>query len=317
MSANVGTGLVPQVGIIGVGNMGLAIATRLLACGRSVAVRDIDPSRESMARALGARVSASPAAVAEVSACVIVCVVDARQTDSVLFNPLDGVAAQSTRPSILLCPTIAPHATEGFAQRLAALGMPCIDAPMSGGPARAREGRMSLMVACADALFECHFELLSVLADPVFRVGQRSGDGARTKLVNNLLAAINLAGAAQALALAEHVGLDPTRTLEVIEQSSGQSWIGSERMRRALARDLAPRAHTSLLNKDAQLALQMAQACDFDASVGAAAAALFGRACQDGMADLDDACLFDMPRTTPSKVKSGPDPELTPPGSAA
>ncbi len=316
MSASVGAGHLPPVGIIGVGNMGLAMATRLLGHGVSVAVRDIDPSRERMARALGASVGASPAAVASVSTCLIVCVVDAGQADNVLFHPLDGVAAQSTKPSILLCPTIAPHDTERIAQRLAACGMHCIDAPMSGGPARAREGRMSLMVACEDALFERHVELLSVLADPVFRVGQRPGDGARTKLVNNLLAAINLAGAAQALALADHVGLDPARTLEVIEHSSGQSWIGSERMRRALARDLAPRAHTSLLNKDARLALQMAQSCDFDASVGAAAAAIFGRACQEGMAGLDDACLFDMLRTGPSMVRSGPDLASTPPGSA-
>lgn len=285
-----------RVGIIGVGNMGLAMATRLLGLGWRVAVRDIDASREQMARSLGARVCASPAAVAAGAACVIVCVVDAQQVDGVLFDPHDGVTAQANQPSMLLCPTIAPDDTERFARRLAALGLPCIDAPMSGGPLRAREGRISLMVACDDTLFERHAELLSDLAKPVFRVGHRPGDGARTKLVNNLLAAINLAGAAQALALAERIGLDPTRTLDVIEQSSGQSWIGSDRLRRALAGDLAPRAHTSLLDKDARLALRMALACGFDASVGAAASALFSRACDSGLAGLDDACLFDMLR---------------------
>jgi L-threonate 2-dehydrogenase len=292
------------VGIIGAGNMGLAMATRLLALGWSVVVRDIDPSRETMARALGARVCASSSAVAAGAACVIVCVVDARQADRVLFDLNDGVVAQTNKPCILLCPTLAPNDTEGFAQRLAAMGLPCIDAPMSGGPLRAREGRMSLMVACDDTLFERHAELLHDLAEPVFRVGQTPGDGARTKLVNNLLAAINLAGAAQALALAERVGLDPARTLQVIEQSSGQSWIGSDRMRRALAGDLAPRAHTSLLDKDAQLALRMAKSCGFDASVGAAAAALFSRACDSALAGLDDACLFDMLRA-PTPPLSG------------
>ncbi|MFZ2652709.1 MAG: NAD(P)-dependent oxidoreductase, partial [Burkholderiaceae bacterium] len=222
------------VGMIGVGNMGLAMATRLLELGWPVAVRDIDPSRERMAQALGARVCATAAAVAAGTDCLIVCVVDAAQTESVLFDPLEGVAAQDSKPCVLLCPTMAPHDTEAFAQRLAAQGTPCIDAPMSGGPLRAREGRMSLMVACDDELFERNLALLSALAEPVFRVGLRPGDGARTKLVNNLVAAINLAGAAQALALAERVGLDPARTLAVIEQSSGQSWIGSDRLRRAI-----------------------------------------------------------------------------------
>lgn len=288
------------VGIVGVGNMGLAMATRLLGLGWRVAVRDIDASREGFAHSLGARVCASPDALAETAACVIVCVVDADQTELVLFDSEHGVVAQSNRPSVVLCPTIAPDATEDFARRLGLAGMACIDAPMSGGPLRAREGEMSLMVACDDALFEHHAGLLNDLANPVFRVGAKPGDGARTKLVNNLLAAINLAGATQALALAEHVGLDPARTLEVIEQSSGQSWIGTDRLRRALGGDLAPRAHTSLLNKDARLALRMASACGFDASVGAAAAALFSRACEQGMAGLDDACLFEMLRHHPA-----------------
>ena len=284
------------VGIIGVGNMGLAMAGRLLELGWPVAVRDIDPTRERMARSLGAKVCASPSAVAEVAQCVIVCVVDSLQADHVLFAPKDGVASQAHKPCVMLCPTISPADTEAFAQRLAAMGLGCIDAPMSGGPVRARAGQMSLMVACDDALFERHLRLLDALANPVFRVGSSPGDGARTKLVNNLLAAINLAGAAQALALARQVGLDPTRTLRVIEQSSGQSWISSDRLHRAIAGDLAPRAHTSLLNKDVRLALAMSGTANFDASVGAAAAALFARACDNGLAELDDACLFDMLR---------------------
>ena len=283
-----------NIGIVGIGNMGFAMAARLLETGCSVAVRDIDTRREIAAGALGARVCLSPAEVAHHSACVIVCVVNADQTEAVLFDSQHGVVAQGNRPCVMLCPTIGPDDVAAFASRLGERGLACLEAPMSGGPLRARQGKMSLMVACEDALFDRHAALLGVLADPVFRIGSRLGDGARTKLVNNLLAAINLAGAAEVLALAERVGLDVPRTLDVIERSSGQSWIGSERMRRAIAGDVVPHAHTSLLNKDSALALAMARQAGFEAQVGASAAALFQRACDAGMADLDDACLLSM-----------------------
>jgi hypothetical protein len=130
----------------------------------------------------------------------------------------------------------------------------------------------------------------------VFRVGTRPGDGARVKLVNNLLAAVNLAGAAEALALAERVGLDPARVQAVIERSSGQSWIGSDRMPRALRRDLAPRAHTTLLRKDAALAVGMARAAGFEPLIGERAAAAFAAACAAGWGARDDASLLEHAR---------------------
>jgi 3-hydroxyisobutyrate dehydrogenase len=283
---------VDRVGFIGIGNMGLAMALRLRELGQPVVVRDIDGGREARAAAAGAEVAASPAAVAARCDAVIVVVVDARQTEDVLFGP--GGAHETLRAgqAVLLCPTIAPEDTERFAARLAERGVDVIDAPMSGGPARARAGRMSLMVACGDAAAARWQALLDALADPVFRAGTRPGDGARTKLVNNLLAAVNLAGAAEALALAERVGLDPARVQAVIERSSGQSWIGSDRMARALSGDLAPRAHTALLRKDAALAVAMAEAAGCNARLGRVAAAAYAAACDAGHANDDDASLL-------------------------
>lgn len=235
-----------SAGFVGVGNMGGAMALRLGELGWSVGVRDIDPAREAECVRAGARAFATPAALAAAHPVVVVAVVDAAQCDAVLFGADSAFAAQPPPGAcVLLCPTLGPASTERIAARLAALGVACVDAPMSGGPARARDGSMSLMVACADAVFASQRVLIEALSSKVFRVGERPGDGARTKLVNNLLAAINLAGAAEAIALAERLGLDPARTLAVIEQSSGQSWIGSDRMRRAIAGDLAPRAHTN------------------------------------------------------------------------
>jgi L-threonate 2-dehydrogenase len=285
-----------NTGVIGVGNMGLAMAGRLRERGHPVFVRDVRSDREAMAAREGAHACATPAELARQCSVVIVAVVDAAQTEAVLFGS-DGVAAAARRGAcVVLCPTIAPESVESFAARLDAVGVDWIEAPMSGGPLRARAGAMSLMVACRDEVYERHAALLATLAEPVFRLGERAGDGARTKLVNNLLAAINLAGAAEALALAERVGLDPARTLAVIERSSGQSWIGGDRMARALAGDMAPQAHTTLLAKDSRLALAMATGAGVDTKIGAAAAAMFAGAAAQGHGEHDDSCLLDLLR---------------------
>ena len=285
-----------SIAVVGIGNMGLGMALRLRDRGFAVRVRDIDPARESLARSEGLTVCASPADAAAGARCAIVAVVDAKQTEAVLFGESGLAAALPRGAAVMLCPTIAPHDTEAFAARLVEAGLAPVDAPMSGGPVRARDGTMSLMVACAAATFEQQRDVIEALSSAVFRLGERPGDGARMKLVNNLLAGINLAGAAEVLALAERAGLDAGLALDVIERSSGQSWIGSDRMRRAIAGDLAPRAHTTLLNKDTHLALDMARRLGMATPVGENAAELFARACESGFAALDDASLLELLR---------------------
>ena len=286
-----------HVGIVGVGNMGGGMAARLLGCGWKVRACDLVAERVQALAPLGGVAAATPADAARGADAVIVCVVDAQQAESVLFGPRGMAGALAPGGAVLLCPTIAPADVERLAAGLAERGLHAIDAPMSGGPARARDGSMSLMVACEDAVYETQRALLDTLSAKVFRVGTRPGDGARTKLVNNLLAAINLAGAAEAIALAQRLGLDAGRTLDVIEQSSGQSWIGSDRMRRAIAGDFAPRAHVTLLQKDTRLALEAAHASGFDARLGPVAHQAFNDAVQAGHAGLDDAALLKLFRS--------------------
>jgi 3-hydroxyisobutyrate dehydrogenase len=288
-----------QVALVGAGNMGGGMLARLLGLGWSVAVHDIDPQVQSQAVALGAVACGSALEAARMLApdgVLMVVVVDAAQTEAVLWG--EGGAGPVMKPgqSVMLCPTLGPATVQSQAERLAPMGVDFIDAPMSGGPVRAQQGTMSLMVACSDAVWQRSQKLLTALSQQVFRVGTRAGDGARTKLVNNLLAAVNLAGAAEAMALAERLGLNPAATLSVIEASSGQSWIGSDRMRRALAGDFEPRAHVTLLAKDTGLAVQAADDVAFDPPLGRLARDLFAQALGQGWADLDDAALLKLMR---------------------
>ena len=281
-----------SVGIIGVGNMGGGMARRLLSQGWSVHVRDVDAAVLAPLQALGAVVQPTPAALAEAVDRLIVCVVDAHQIDEVLFGAQGAANGLRLGQAVLLCPTISPEDAESLGKRLSALGAEPIDAPMSGGPVRAEQGSMSLMVACPDSVFEAHQDLLHALANPVFRISERVGDGARTKLVNNLLAGINLAGAAEVLALAERMGLSQATTLNVMERSSGQSWIASDRMRRAIDGDYAPRAHMTLLEKDTRLAVEAAQRVGVKPALGIQASAIFAQASAAGFAKDDDAALL-------------------------
>ena len=283
-----------SVALIGVGNMGLGMALRLCERGHKVRVHDLLPKRMALAAATGAQHFASAGAAAEGCGLAIIVVVDATQTEAVLFGPQGIVEGLAPGADVMLCPTIAPEDVERFAARLADHGLGCLDAPMSGGPARARDGSMSLMLAGAEAVMQRHAGLLADLSSQRHSISRRCGDGARTKLVNNLLAAVNLAGAAEAIALAQRLGLDGAHTLAVIAQSSGQSWIGSDRMARALAGDFAPRAHTTLLAKDTALALTMAARVGVVPAVGSQAAALFQQALLAGYGDEDDGRLLSL-----------------------
>ena len=284
--------LAKSVLVVGVGNMGGGMVANLLSKGWNVLVSDIDVQKVEKWVSKGALTQSIQVPEAPELIAIIVCVVDAAQTEDVLFGRQGLAYRLQAGQTVILCPTILPHDVEAFARRLAERGIHTIDAPMSGGPARAADGTMSLLVACPQDVFVQQAPLLNALSSKVFNISYKPGDAARTKLVNNLLAGINLVGAAEALALAERLGLNMDRTLDVIEQSSGQSWIGSDRMRRAIAGDYAPRAHVTLLEKDTRLALECARAAGFEGPLGAAASGVFSQTHEAGFAAQDDAAVF-------------------------
>jgi len=250
-----------RIGIVGVGNMGGAIAHRLLDVGAEVWVRDIRPEAEAPLAARGARVAESPATlVCEVEATLVV-VVDAAQIEALLFEETGAAAPVLGSGSVvLLLSTIGPADARRFATALAGRGVAVLDAPISGGPARARDGTMSLMLAGDPAACAAVAPLLAAISGRVFRIGAEPGQAAAMKLVNNLLAGVNLAAAAEALALGRRAGLELATMLDVIGASSGGSWMLADRGPRLLAGDDVPRAHLAILAKDLGLALAMAEA---------------------------------------------------------
>jgi 3-hydroxyisobutyrate dehydrogenase len=272
--------------------MGLGVVRSLRRAGIETFVRDILPTADADAAALGARVSASPAAVARAAAITIILVVDAAQAEDVLFGDDGYASAASPGRIVVMSSTVEPEFVQSAARRLTGHGVALVDAPVSGGPQRAADGTMTMMAGGDAAALERCAPLLRRIASRVIEVGG-VGDGARMKLVNNLLAAVNLAAAAEAYALARRAGLDPRTVHDVVAASSGASWIGSDRMPRALAGDLAPpRAAARILTKDVTLAVDFARRCGVATPFGQAARAAFETLVREGYGDDDDAVML-------------------------
>ena len=284
------------VGVIGVGAMGMGVAKTLLRAGFPVRVRDIRDEAGREAAAAGAVVCASPAELARDSAVVITLVVDAAQTEDVLFGEQSVLGSAAPGSVVMMCSTVAPDFAESTALRLAQRGLTMLDAPVSGGPAKALAGEMSMMIAGdGEAYARCRATIEAV-SGRHFYLGARAGDGSRMKIVNNMLAGVNLAAAAEAFGLARTLGLDPKAFYDVVCASSGASWMFADRMPRALADDYAPRAAVAILAKDLSIVLDAARAAGCSAPVASAAHAVYLQAIARGLGAEDDAALVKLYR---------------------
>jgi 3-hydroxyisobutyrate dehydrogenase-like beta-hydroxyacid dehydrogenase len=287
----------PNVGVIGVGAMGMQVAKRLLECGFPTFVRDIRPEAEDEARAAGAVVSSSPAELGRACRLVVTLVVDAEQTRDVIVGRHGVIETLAPGGAVIMSSTIQPDAAQALAEPLAARRLHFLDAPCSGGPAKARAGSMSMMLAGADAAFDRAAVVLEAISGTRVRISDRPGDGSKAKIVNNMLAGVNLAAACEAMALAIKLQLDPQTMVEVIGASSGGSWMFSDRMPRVLAGDYAPRAAIDILRKDLAILLETARNERFPALVARAAHALYEDASRLGHGHEDDAALMKVYQT--------------------
>jgi 3-hydroxyisobutyrate dehydrogenase len=281
-----------RVGVIGVGSMGMGVARRLLDRGFATFVRDVRPEAEAQAQSAGAQVCASPVELGRRCDVVITLVVDAGQTEDVLFGAQGLVLGLRPGSVHVMSSTIAPQAAAAFADRLAGHGLLMVDAPCSGGPARAYTGELTLMAAAPAQVLRRCAPVIEAVSTRCVHVSEHPGDGSKAKLVNNMLAGVNLAAAGEAMALAIELGLDPRTMAQVIGASSGASWIFSDRVPRMLAGDYAPRAAVDILRKDLALLLETARHARFSTPLARAAHAIFEDASRLGHGQEDDAAVI-------------------------
>ncbi|MFO7647424.1 NAD(P)-dependent oxidoreductase, partial [Halomonas campaniensis] len=198
---NNSTGSKPRVGVIGLGAMGLGTATALREAGLEVIGCDISPQARQAFEARGGRCVAAPEALADQCEVVLLVVVSAEQVEAVLFGE-DGLAGRMSPGGLVMqCATVAPSFARRLGERLATDDLLMLDAPISGGAAKARSGALSVMASGTEAAFAKAAPVLDAMAATVYRLGDEPGIGSSMKLVNQLLAGVHIATAAEAMAL--------------------------------------------------------------------------------------------------------------------
>lgn len=281
----------PTIAFVGLGSMGLGMAKNLLKHGHRVV--GVDPS--AVARdaftAAGGTIAATPAAAAATADVVIVAVVNAQQVETVLFG--DGGAVSGLRKGglVMQCATCPAAFIRKLDERLTASGHALLDAPMSGGRARAESGELTFMASGAPAAFATAESILAATSAKVFRLGDAAGIGSLVKTVNQLLAGVHIATAAEAMALAAKAGADTRAVYEVISASAGNSWMFGNRVPHMLDDDYTPLSAVEIFVKDLGLVLDTGHELRLPLPIAAAAHQLFIAAAGAGHGRLDDAAV--------------------------
>jgi L-threonate 2-dehydrogenase len=280
-----------KVGVIGLGSMGLGMARALLRAGFEVHGCDVRPEAVEVIVRDGGRAAASPAELAARVDDAVTVVVNAEQTEEVLFGAAGAARAMRPGSAIVTSATVPPEFASSVGERLAALGLLHLDAPVSGGAVKAAAGQLSIMASGSPAAFERCREILEALADKVHRLGDASGLGSKVKMVNQLLAGVHIAAAAEAMAFCLEEGADPQTTYDVICASAGSSWMFQNRVPHILAGDYAPLSAVNIFVKDLGIVLDCARGLGLGLPLTAAAHQLFLMAAAAGHGGEDDAAV--------------------------
>jgi len=283
------TGL--KVCVVGLGSMGMGVATSLLRGGFETIGCDV--SEDAMARfvASGGKAIGNPAEAARDADVVITVVVNAAQTEAVLFGDEGATSAMMKGGVVLSFATMGPDMARGLEERVEALGLGYIDAPISGGAGRAAAGELTIMGSGRPEAFDKVRPVLDAIAQKVYELGDRAGIGASFKIVNQLLAGVHIAAACEAITFAKALGLDIAKVYEVITASAGNSWMFENRVPHILEGDYAPRSAIDIFTKDLGIVSDIGRNLKFPLSIASTALQMFIMTSAAGMGRDDDASV--------------------------
>jgi 3-hydroxyisobutyrate dehydrogenase len=280
------------LGVVGLGAMGMGAALSALRRGVPTWGLDLrEDARQRFADA-GGRSTADLAELGRHCDVVMLLVVNAAQTEAVLFGD-NGLAHTMAAGSVVIASaTVDPALPPKWAARLAERGLHLVDAPVSGGAKKAADGEMTVMASATPEAFEAVGDVLQAVAGRVYRLGDRPGLGSTVKMVNQHLAGVHIAAACEAMALGIRAGADPAQLYEVICNSAGMSWMFQNRVPHILAGDYRPLSAVNIFVKDLGIVLDAGKALGQALPLAGTAMQMYLQAVAAGYGAEDDSAVI-------------------------
>ena len=276
--------------VFGLGSMGFGIAQSLIKARHTVYGYDVtDEPVDRLVKAGGQK--ARFADIASSVDVVVVVVLNAEQTEDVLFGEDGVVASLEAGAAIISSATVSPDFARQMESRCQAKGIHYLDAPISGGSIKAASGALSVMASGTPQAFAQARPALDAISEKVFELGAEAGAGSAMKVVNQMLAGVHIASMAEAITFGMTQGVAPDEFLEVISQCAGTSWMLENRAPHVIAGDYTPHSAIDIWLKDLGIVLDIAKDAKFGAPLTAAALQQFVAASGSGLGREDDAAV--------------------------
>lgn len=278
------------IAVFGLGSMGYGMAQSILRAGHTT--YGIDVMAEPMERfhaeggAIGDLAKIGP----ELDIVVLV-VLNAAQTEAVLFGDHPILPFLKRGAVVISCATVPPEFARCMAERCAEYKVSYLDAPISGGATKAAQGKLSIMASGAPETFAAARPALDAMAETVFELGDEIGAGSAMKSVNQLLAGVHIATMAEAMTFGMTQGVEPAKFVEVISKCAGTSWMLENRAPHIVEGDYTPHSAVDIWLKDLGIVLDIAKGAKFGAPITAAALQQFIAASGSGLGREDDAAV--------------------------
>ncbi|WLO85896.1 NAD(P)-dependent oxidoreductase [Pantoea agglomerans] len=279
--------------VIGLGSMGMGAAKSCLRAGLNTWGVDLNPAALENLRQAGARdAQPSASAFADQLDAVLLLVVNAQQVNAILFGE-KGLAAK-LRPGtvVMVSSTLSARDAQQIEQQLAQYQLLMLDAPVSGGAAKAASGEMTVMASGSEAAFTQLQSVLDAVAAKVYRVGSEIGLGSTVKIIHQLLAGVHIAVGAEAMALAARAGIPLETMYEVVTNAAGNSWMFENRMRHVVDGDYSPKSAVDIFVKDLNLVADTAKSLHFPLPLASTALNMFTEASNAGYGREDDSAVI-------------------------
>ena len=281
-----------RVGFIGIGLMGSQMSRKILEAGYPLTVWNRKKEKGGTLISAGAKWADSPKAVAQVSEVVITMVTDSSASEEVICGK-DGVL-EGAHPGMVLIDmgSIAPEMSRSIAQRANAKGIPMLDAPVTGNPKVAAEGKLGIMVGGPKQAFEACLPIFSKMGIKIIHVGEENGKGTTLKLINNLIMGVAIEAVAEALVLAVKAEIDPRKVLEITSVGGARTGAMETRGSRMIQHDFSPHFSANNMHKDLSGALKLAEEVGVSLPATSISREMLRAAKSQGKGDMDSCVVM-------------------------